>query len=64
MKTMWQRKSGFTDWIHPSKKFFKMGCCDCGLVHDIQFRIDDANQLNFRARRNEKATKKLRKKTV
>ena len=29
---------GWTDWQLPLRRY-KAGCCDCGLVHDIEFRV-------------------------
>ena len=51
---------GWSDWIHPLSGY-RMACCDCGLVHDMQFRIDDLGQVNFRARRNTRSTGQLRR---
>ncbi len=31
--------NGWTDWIQPVMKGYKMSCCDCGLVHNLDFRI-------------------------
>lgn len=28
----------FTAWIRPYMTGYKMGCCDCGLFHTINFR--------------------------
>lgn len=52
-------KNGWTDWLHPLANY-RLACCDCGLVHRLEFRIDGHNQLNFRAKRDERATRKLR----
>jgi len=30
--------NGWTDWILP-QRHYRLGCCDCGLVHDIEFRV-------------------------
>jgi len=46
---------GWSDWIHPLPGY-RMACCDCGLVHNLEFRIDDAGQINFRASRNTRST--------
>lgn len=51
---------GWSDWIHPLPGY-KMACCDCGLVHNLQFRIDDAAQINFRAQRNVRSTAQMRR---
>lgn len=37
-----------------------MACCDCGLVHDMDFRIVEG-KIQFRARRNNRATGQLRR---
>ncbi len=29
----------FCDWETNTMKGNKMGCCDCGLVHEVEFRI-------------------------
>lgn len=34
-----EKKNGWSDWEAPIQKGYKMACCDCGLVHDIDFRI-------------------------
>lgn len=53
-------EDGWSDWIHPFGGY-KMACCDCGLVHDLEFRLDEVNQLNFRARRNVRSTAQMRR---
>lgn len=40
---------GWTDWIHPLPGY-RMQCCDCGLVHVLELRVDDIGQPNFRMR--------------
>ena len=30
-------------WFFPSRKGYRMACCDCGLVHDIYFKWDPRN---------------------
>ena len=32
-------KDGWTDWQTPVMRGYRLGCCDCGLVHDIDFRV-------------------------
>ena len=32
-------ESGWTDWISPVMREYRVGCCDCGLVHDIDFQV-------------------------
>ena len=28
---------GYTRWLPPIMRGYKMACCDCGLVHEMQF---------------------------
>ena len=35
----YKHKGGWSDWIFPSpRKPYHMKCCDCGLVHDLEFQ--------------------------
>ena len=53
---------GWTIWINPAVPMeHKIVCCDCGLIHDIEFRVVE-NAVQFRARRNERATAARRRK--
>lgn len=29
---------GWTEWVMPIPKGYLMKCCDCGLVHEMQFK--------------------------
>lgn len=49
-----------TDWIQPVRRNYRMGCCDCGLVHNIDFRIKNG-RVQFRAGRNTRSTAQLRR---
>lgn len=42
-------------WIQPVRKGYRMACCDCGLVHEMDFRIYKG-RVQFRARRHPRAT--------
>lgn len=42
------------------KQPYKMACCDCGLVHDIEFWIEDDVVL-MRFARNNRATGQIRR---
>lgn len=54
----------WTDWIQPIKKGYKMCCCDCGLVHNMNFRIFEG-RIQFQVNRNNRATgQKRRNKTL
>ena len=59
------------EWFQPKRKGFKDQCCDCGLVHTIDFVIVDENKkqqplpkgwaIQLRARRNNRATAAIRR---
>jgi len=55
-----ENDDGWSDWIHPLEGY-KISCCDCGLVHSLQFRIDDIGRINFRASRNPRSTGQVRR---
>ena len=57
---------GWSDWISPISKGYLMKCCDCGLVHELDFKsvfvtkwkkeeiqteLPKEFQVKFRARR-------------
>ena len=47
-------------WVQPIRKGYKMRCCDCGLVHNLDFRIKN-KRAQFRAFRNERSTGQVRR---
>jgi hypothetical protein len=52
------------EWIHPTGTWRQYGhsmrCCDCGLIHRMDFRIRNG-QVEFRAVRDEVATATARR---
>jgi len=34
-----EKEDGWTRWVSPIMTKYRMACCDCGLVHDIEFKI-------------------------
>ena len=48
------------EWVQPVRRGYKMGCCDCGLVHDVDFRIVNG-RVQFRVRRNARSTAMVRR---
>jgi len=48
-------------WVRPSKKGYRFACCDCGLVHRMEFAIQ-RGRVVMRAFRDHLATAKLRRK--
>jgi hypothetical protein len=55
-----QRKDGECFEIPVGVKY-RIACCDCGLVHDVVFLIDDKCKLYMAAKRNNKSTAMRRK---
>ena len=47
------------EWVQPVRKGYKMACCDCGLVHTINFRIRKG-RVQLQAFRNNRATSRRR----
>lgn len=47
-------------WVQPRRRGYKMACCDCGLVHTLDFRIVHG-RAQFRAFRNERSTGQMRR---
>ncbi len=52
------------EWIKPIKRGYKMMCCDCGLVHRIDFehtKWGRGRKVIFRCWRDNRATAAARK---
>ena len=47
-------------WVQPVRCGYKMACCDCYLVHQLDFRIHK-NRVQMRIRRDSRATAQLRR---
>lgn len=62
---------GFSRWVQPQMSKYLLACCDCGLVHEMQFRIaagpvkgrqsGQTMHVQFRARRAPAYTVRERK---
>lgn len=55
-------KSG--EWIRPVMKGYRMLCCDCGLVHQLDFKVirwGRGHKVKFKVFRNERATSAARR---
>lgn len=48
------------EWVQPIRRGYKLACCDCGLVHRLDFRIHKG-RTQFRAFRNERSTGQMRR---
>lgn len=60
--------AGWCEWQRPihghGDQNYRMACCDCGLVHDMQFRVKRNGErlyVVFRAKRNNRATAGIRR---
>ena len=47
-------------WIQPVRKNYKLCCCDCGLVHRLDFRLHK-RRIQFRAYRDNRSTGQVRR---
>jgi hypothetical protein len=58
----WVRSKGnpWSKWVLPVRRGYRFGCCDCGLVHEIDFRHVDG-RIQYRVKRDNRATAALRR---
>jgi hypothetical protein len=47
-------------WLRPRLEDFRLACCDCGLVHSVNFRLTDDGAVELQMVRQKRATKGLR----
>lgn len=50
----------YGEWTRPRMKNFREQCCDCSLIHRLDFRIVD-DRVEFRTRRDDRATAAARR---
>lgn len=50
------------EWVQPIRNGYKMRCCDCGLVHRLDFRVVK-RRVQFRVERDNRATAACRRKS-
>jgi hypothetical protein len=60
MKNRRYKKVKSADWQQPVKRGYLQACCDCCLVHRVDFRIYKG-RVQFRCWRADRLTAKLRK---
>lgn len=49
-----KNKYDWTYWIRPKRKYYYLKCCDCGLVHKMEFKLEKEGIkkiIFFRAKR-------------
>ncbi len=49
------------EWIAVPRRGFKEQCCDCGLVHKLNFRINAKGDLEIQTTRDMRATSAVRR---
>lgn len=58
-------KGRWSRWVQPKRKSYKLACCDCGLVHDMEFRLmpslNGGKHIHFRVARNNRSTALIRR---
>lgn len=50
---------GFSDWVTPKDGKFRLQCCDCALVHDVELKAEPHSEepkIVMRFRRHPRAT--------
>jgi hypothetical protein len=52
--------NGWSRWVFPRRRGYKHACCDCGLVHQMQFRLV-GRHIEFRSRRLPASTGQIRR---
>ena len=50
---------GWTRWVQPAERGYLLACCDCALVHRMDFRIKHG-RVQFRAQRAPRYTARER----
>jgi hypothetical protein len=48
------------EWIQPRRRGYRLACCDCGLVHTMDFRVF-RGRPQFRVFSNARATGQVRR---
>ena len=38
------KADGWSVWVQPTMRGYQMKCCDCGLVHEVEFRVFRADE--------------------
>ena len=59
LRTEKEGSNGWSRWVQPVKRGYIMACCDCGLVHRMDFRIQ-GGRVQFRAQRATAYTRRER----
>ena len=49
------------EWIKVPKRGYKEQCCDCGLVHKHNYRVNAKGEIEIQSSRDERATSAVRR---
>lgn len=49
------------EWMYPKRRGFRFMCCDCALIHEMDFKYEKGKIL-LRAKRDNRATGQARRK--
>lgn len=41
-----EMEDGWSRWVQPIMSGYKMACCDCGLVHNMEFQVLEVLRKN------------------
>lgn len=44
------------EWIRVPKRGYKEQCCDCGLIHKLNFKVDEQGRIFVQTFRDPRAT--------
>lgn len=62
---MARRSVGNGEWVQPRRKKYEMECCDCGLVHVLNFKLittpNGGKSIIFQAFRDNRRTAQTRR---
>lgn len=61
MKARYVQRQDGEGFEVPVGEIYRLACCDCGLVHDVVFALEDG-KLAMATRRNNRATAQRRRK--
>jgi len=45
IEQMYAGEDGWSEWVHPLPGY-RMQCCDCGLIHEMQVAIAEPNNAS------------------
>jgi hypothetical protein len=48
------------EWVQPVRRGYRLACCDCGLIHNVDFRVR-RGCIQFRVARNTRSTAMMRR---